>query len=113
LAPRWLAGFVNISLYSSTALADFRAIYGGMPLGVGVFMFAALSRQTWLHPAVALDGVCVAAAGLSRIYSWMASGRPSPMILLFAVVELYVAALAARIFRRIPTPALDRVDPPA
>jgi len=99
-APCWLAGLVNISLDSSTALADFRAIYGGVPFAVGVFMLFALYRETWLYPAVALDGMCVAAAGLSRVYSWTVSGVPSPVILCFAGIELYVAVLAILIYRR-------------
>jgi hypothetical protein len=106
-APRWLAGFVDISLDSSTALADFRAIYGGVPFGVGVFVLAGLYRERWLQPAIALDGMCVAAAGLSRIYSSIVSATPSPIILLFAGVELYVAALAVQICRGIAVAARE------
>ena len=105
--PRWLAGFVNITLGSSTALADFRAIYGGVPFALGVFMLIALYRETWLYPAIALDGMCVAAAGLSRVYSWTVSGVPSPIILVFAGIELYVAVVAVRIYLRTPRAARE------
>lgn len=99
--PSWLASIFGIELGSPSALADFRAIYGGIPLGVGVFMAAGLYRSEWLSPAVALAGVCALEAALARAYSWIASGTPSPLIIAFMCAELLAAHWAWSCYRRL------------
>jgi hypothetical protein len=99
--PRWLASVVGIELSSPSALADFRAIYGGIPLGIGVAMAAGLYRSEWLIPAVALAGVCALEAALARAYSWIASGTPSALIIAFMCAELLAAHWAWSCYRRL------------
>jgi hypothetical protein len=103
VVPHWLARAVDISLGSSTALADFRAIYGGLSVGVGLFALGAVYQESWTLPAVALTAVCLFTIALWRVYSWVASGAPSPIIVLFAGAELVGGLLALRVYRRLST----------
>ncbi len=101
LAPSWGARAFGIELTNATALADFRAIYGGLPLGVGLFFAAGLRRRSLLLPAVGLSGICSLEIALARAYSWAASGRPDTIIVAFMVLELGAVIWAGWVFRRL------------
>src|SRR5262245_16051670 len=87
-ASDWLAGQLEITLGSPTAFADFRAMYGGLSIGVGLIMVAGLYRRDWLLPVVALAGICALELAVARAYSWMVSGMPSAVIIAFLATEL-------------------------
>jgi len=107
VAPDWLGGELGIELTSATAFADFRAIYGGIPLGVGLCLAVGLSRRDWLRPMVALAGACALEAAASRAYSWIASGTPSALIFAFMATELLCSVWALQCYRALSA-AADR-----
>lgn len=95
LAPTWLAGLVGIQLEGPTALADFRAMYGGLSLGAGFTMLVGVRRDAWLQPLLALVGLCSLELALGRAYSWAVSGTPEPIIFVMMGLEVGCVAAAA------------------
>lgn len=51
-APSALGAVLGIELRDAAAIADFRAMYGGMSFGVGLLFTAALTRREWSAPAL-------------------------------------------------------------
>lgn len=101
VAPGWGASQLGIELQGPTALADFRAIYGGLPLGLGLCFAAGLRWRELLLPTVAVAGVCSLELALARVYSWLVSGTPDALIFGFMALELGGALWAASIFARL------------
>jgi hypothetical protein len=57
-----MADFVNIELKDALARFDFRAVYGGLELGIGVSLIVAALRKPWRQPA--LNMACLVLGGL-------------------------------------------------
>lgn len=80
---------------TTSALTDFRAVYGGMMLGIGLLL--ALTTRRTMATRVGLQAVvlilfCMAAA---RLIGILVDGSPNQYMLLYLVAELGMAALAA------------------
>jgi hypothetical protein len=105
LFPAQLAALLDIELTSATALADLRAIYGGLALSVGALFALGLRRASWLAPCLFLVAASSAALALSRIYSIAVSGMPRPIILVFLVTEVASSAWALLAYRALERPA--------
>ena len=108
LFPAKLAGLLDIELTSATALADVRAIYGGLALAVGASFVAGLRREEWLAPSVFLVMASSAGLALGRIYSIAVSGIPRSIILLFLVTEVASFAWALLAYRALERPERER-----
>ena len=112
LAPSWGARQFGIELTTTTALADFRAIYGGLPMGVGLFYAAAFKWRELLLPVVALTGICGLEVALARTYSWLVSGTPNTTMFVFMGLELGGVVWAWSVHRALggarPAPADGR-----
>ena len=98
-APEFLAKQLDIQLVSSTGFADFRAMYGGLPLACGLLFALSLSKRDWLLPSLFL--VAASSAGLlsGRVYSTLVSGTPSATIFMFSAMEFGSFLLAAGCYR--------------
>lgn len=99
LAPEPLAQWVDIELRSASALADVRAIYGGLPLAAGILFVLGLRRPTWLEPSLFLVMTSSGALAAARIYSTAVSGVPSALVWGFLASELFSLAWAALAYR--------------
>jgi hypothetical protein len=100
IAPQYFAAPVEIEVRTPTALADFRAIYGGLSLSVGLFFALGLFRPAMVLPALWLIAGSSLALALSRVYSTLASGVPGPQIFLFTGLELVAFAIGAWLYAR-------------
>ncbi|MCB9639037.1 MAG: DUF4345 family protein [Myxococcales bacterium] len=58
LWPKFMGAQVAISLNSPTALADFRAVYGGLQLGVGAFLGYCACKKEMHHAGLLLACCC-------------------------------------------------------
>lgn len=100
LLPQTLGAQVGIDLTDVTAYNDFRAVYGGVPAGIAVFLVMALRRPTWLLPALWITLLTLGGLAASRALSWLMDGWPAPIALVLhgaeiAGVVVCVAALRA------------------
>src|SRR5262245_11962653 len=74
--PSELAALVDIELRSASALADARAMYGGLSLSVGAFFVLGLRRESWFVPSLFLVAASSGGLALGRIVSIAVSGMP-------------------------------------
>ena len=98
-APEGLTRLLDIELHSASALADLRAVYGGLCLAVGVCMLAGLRNTAWLAPTLFLVMLTSGGLAFGRVYSMIVSGMPGLPVLGFLGTEvgsLLWAALAHR-----------------
>ncbi len=94
--PRQLGERLGIHLASTAAVADFRAMYGGMCLGVGILFWLGIRRPSWRVPAVLLSITTAAGLLLGRLITWGIDGDPGPIIYGFMGTE--VAAIAVGVW---------------
>lgn len=64
-----MARMVEIELPSARARADYRAIYGGAQIGVGLFFIVAAWRPGWREAGLAGLGFFVLGFGVTRLLS--------------------------------------------
>lgn len=64
-----MARMVEIELRSARARADYRAIYGGAQIGVGLFFMVAAWRPSWRDAGLAGLGFFVLGFGVARLLS--------------------------------------------
>src|SRR5262245_53900648 len=94
--PDYFAEILGIHLSGATAYADFRAMYGGLPFGVGVFFLASLYRSPWVVPSLFIIGATSLCLMLSRVYSLVAGHTDvAGFIYIFMMMEFTSFALAA------------------
>jgi len=101
-SPASFAALVDISLTSTTADNDFRAVYGGVSLGIALFFVASLSRADWFRPALtagALIFLCMVGA---RVLSWALAGFPDSIAYGLQLVEAAGFILAVVALRGLP-----------
>lgn len=100
VAPTYFASTVDVQLPTTTALADLRAIYGGLSLSVGIFFALGLVWPGWVLPSLWLIAASSLALGSSRIYSIIVSGMPDSKIFLFMTMELLAFAIGVWLYRK-------------
>lgn len=103
LFPHALAPLVGIALTDVTADNDFRAVYGGVPAGLAVFLGLALRRREWELPALYVVLLTLAGLAASRVLSWLIAGWPAPIAFGLHAMEIsgiVLTAIAIRIHVR-------------
>ena len=103
LLPATLAGYFDIELSSPSALADMRAMYGGLSLSMGALFVLGLRRDGWLAPTLFLVAASSAGLALGRLYSIAVAGVPSALVLALLATELVSFAWALLAYRALQT----------
>ena len=85
----------GILLSGPAALSEIRASFGGMHLGVGGFMLAAIIAVPLRRAALLLLALYMGGLAVGRLVSAALDGTPSRFIWGLLVAELAFAALAA------------------
>lgn len=93
--PHALAPLVGIELTNVTADNDFRAVYGGVPAGLGVFLALALRRPEWELPALYVVLLTLGGLAASRVLSWWLAGWPAPIAFGLHAMEISGIVMAA------------------
>lgn len=106
-APDPLAAAVDIDLTTVTAHNDFRAVYGGVPGGLAVFLVMAARRPGWAVPGLWVVLVTLGGLALSRLLSWGIDGWPTAIAFGLHAAEIFGCALAGLALRG----ETRRVDP--
>ena len=100
-APETFAGYLDIALQSPTALADFRAMYGGIPLGVGVFMVMGLIRKEWMEPALMVILLGTTGLLVGRLLTLVDTGGVSGLIYFVGGLEAGTIIIGAWLYRNL------------
>ena len=94
-APRALGAKLGIELTNATALADFRAMYGGLCLACGFVFLRGLRDEQWRVPALWLPTLGAGGLALGRVVTFLVDGVTSPIILGFLASEVVAIAAGA------------------
>ena len=86
----------------SNALTDSRATYGGIQLGLGMYLLLLLRRNDGIASALLLLGVALTTVGASRIAGYLIDGDVSITHLVVGLQEMGTAAFAIALMRRLP-----------
>lgn len=102
LAPAELGGWVHLGVDHPVARTELRAFYGGLEVGLAVFLLICARGQRWVAPgllAAALACGCTAAARVVGMAVDRSTGTTVVAILIVEVV-FAVAAVAALVGTR-------------
>jgi Domain of unknown function (DUF4345) len=103
LDPVAIAGLTQVQLPTATALADGRAVYGGLTLGLGVFFALCAAHPAFVRPGLWALLLTVGGAFLGRLAGVIADGAGTTETYRTLIAEFTVAALAAVSLARGPS----------
>ncbi|MBK7580510.1 MAG: DUF4345 family protein [Myxococcales bacterium] len=88
LAPAKLAAFADLSTTSKLGLIELRAFYGGIEIGLGVFLAVTAMRKDWQLPGLLAALLSLLGIVAARIYGMTVEGWPGVTVLLFLLIEV-------------------------
>ena len=94
VAPLALVGAVDITAETAQGRTELRAVYGGLQLGLGVFLLMASSLRSWMRPALALTICSLLGLACARLLGIQMEGGAFPWMLPLAALELGLAVLS-------------------
>jgi hypothetical protein len=89
LAPQKLAAELDITLGSATALADFRAMYGGLSLACAAFFALAIKNVSMRHSALLLAVLGAGGLMIGRLITMAFDGMPGAVIFVMLATEVF------------------------
>jgi hypothetical protein len=92
---------VGIAALNPAGLIELRALYGGLELGLGVFLLLCVARPDWRRPGLWAVLLGNGGIGLTRLAGVALSGVFTPFLAVALVWELGFAALAGWALRRL------------
>ena len=101
--PEQFARLVELPLASPSALADLRAMYGGLPLALGFVLLRGARDPLWLAPSLFIIVATLAGAAGARLYSVAVSGLPNELVLWYLAAELLGIPWPLRVYLRLST----------
>ena len=101
LAPTSLMR-IGIWLTLPNSVAEIRAFYGGLEIGLAAFFFLALARPAWFVPALMLQALALGATAAARLIGIAGGGTTEVMLALAAAeaIGCVVAIVALSRLRR-------------
>jgi len=88
LSPAKLGALADLSTTSKLGLIELRAFYGGIEIGLGVFLAVTAMRREWQLPGLLCALLALLGVSAARIYGMTVEGWPGPMVLAFLALEL-------------------------
>ena len=92
--PATWAAKIDLGVAGPTALADVRAVYGGMQLGCAYLLWRCAGRPERVRSGLVMMGVLYGSLAAARFVSYALAGLPSSLGLLLHGAELLAVALA-------------------
>lgn len=93
-APNALAPQLGLALSGALADHDVRAVYGGLQIGVGLFLLRAGLTARAIAPALEAAALVYAGLAAARGVGWVVAGDPGPLGLALHAGETLGLALA-------------------
>jgi len=108
LAPQQLAEFVTgVGPSASNALIDMRATYGGVAIGIGLFIGICARRPAWVRPGLLVSLLTIAATASGRALGIIVDGSPNALMLVLLAAEIAFAGLYVFALRRDRAPTAN------
>ncbi|MEO8874818.1 MAG: DUF4345 family protein [Polyangiaceae bacterium] len=96
--PSGMATPLGITLTNGDATSDARAVYGGMELGLGLFLaYSGLARERRTQ-GLAAAALCLGGLGTARLFGILAAGSVSGGTYQLLATDLFGTALCATAF---------------
>lgn len=95
------AAVTEISLPTAMARTDLRATYGGLDLGVGIFLWVCARRDEWIRPGLVALSLAAAGFGGGRLAGIVAEGSAAPLMLTLLAIEAVIVVVAFATLRRL------------
>jgi hypothetical protein len=103
IRPHEMTNLSGMLLMAQAAITDVRAYYGGLQMGLGVFLLLACRQPELSRAALLLLVLIYSALALARIGGlWLDGGFEQTFNLTALLIELVSAALAFWLLRRLP-----------
>lgn len=96
---------VELNINTISALNELRANYGGLQIGMGLFLLAGLCCKTMTRPALLAQALIVGGLALGRFVSIALDGQPNEFVQGLIVLESVTALLSLALFLRHPKTA--------
>ena len=100
-APRQYAAVLEISAVTPLARTDLRATYGGLELGVGIFLLLCLVRRSWIGPGLSALALATGGFATGRLIGFALERTLNPLMLGFLFIEIVVTVLSILCLRRL------------
>lgn len=100
IAPHAIS-LVGVELTSPSAVAEVRAYYGGLEVGMALFFVLAIRRSSWWMPALTVQAATMGGAAAGRVIGILVDGATGGLILLIAAAEAAGALLGAAALLRL------------
>ncbi len=94
LAPQKLAALSDLGTVSKLGLIELRAFYGGIEIGLGVFLAVTAMRKEWQLPGLLAALLTLLGIASARVYGMTVEGWPGISVLLFLAIEVAGVVLA-------------------
>lgn len=93
IAPIQTSSGVEISLPTTTAIIDFRATYGGLLVGIGIFFIVCL-KDTYVRLGLILQALSLGGLAFGRVVGLILDGMPQMILIYFLIAEIAAVILA-------------------
>lgn len=94
LQPSFLEGAAGVLATTPTGVAELRAMYGGLPVAIGVLCALGCFSPAWRGHALVTLAFVVSGLGVARFLGALAGGGFSSYTLMALLIEFASAALA-------------------
>lgn len=93
---------VELNINTVSALNELRATYGGLQIGMGLFLLAGIACKSMTRPALLAQALIVGGLASGRLISIALDGQPNAFVQGLIVLESVTALLSLALFLRHP-----------
>lgn len=100
-----MAERVGLGLAGAIADQDVRAVYGGLQIGVAVFLLMYAAQPDWFRPGLVAQILFFGGLALARVVSLLTVGTPGPLGVTLHAAEIVALVLGLIALRRLRSTA--------
>lgn len=100
-----LLSYVGVDLLRPAAATEIRAFYGGLELGLAVFLAYAATQPSWFRPALVVQVAALGGVTLARGLGLLVDASAEPLVLVFGALEAGGALVGLTALLRLGRPA--------
>ena len=102
LAPRSMTDSTGFGPLGPSATTDVRATYGGLQIGLGLFLLWAAAREARVHLALVLQALTLGAVASSRALGILLDGEATRVLVGALSFEVLFTIVTVALLRRLP-----------
>jgi hypothetical protein len=105
LSPRSMTDPTGFGPLGPSATTDVRATYGGLQIGLGLFLLWAAAQEARVRVALVLQVLTIGAVAASRAFGILLDGEASGLLVAALLFEILLTLVSVALLRRL-TPTL-------